>query len=52
MFFFMMITTDYQKRVQANKYTEWDIKTITAGDYTVEIKITPIMWYTFETKTP
>ena len=27
---------DYIKREQENAYVEWDVKTITAGDYTIE----------------
>jgi len=27
---------DYIKKLQENAYVEWDLKTITAGDYTVE----------------
>jgi hypothetical protein len=30
---------DYVKQYQANKYVDWDVKTITAGDYTVEFGI-------------
>lgn len=32
---------DYVKKVQENNYIEWDIKTITAGDYTIEFDIAP-----------
>ena len=27
---------DYIRQIQKNDYLEWDVKTITAGDYTVE----------------
>lgn len=30
---------DYIKTVQANSYVDWDVKTITAGDYTIEFDI-------------
>jgi len=33
--------TDYIKKVQENNYIEWDLKTITAGDYTVECSLEP-----------
>ena len=32
---------DYIKKVQENKYVEWDMKTITSGDYTCEFQIEP-----------
>ena len=32
---------DYIKKDQENQYLEWDVKTITAGDYTVEFDIPP-----------
>ncbi len=30
---------DYVKKVQANDYVEWDVNTITAGDYSIEFDI-------------
>jgi len=30
---------DYMRCVQQTKYVDWDIKTITAGDYTVEFNL-------------
>ena len=38
---FMVIYLDYIKKIQENNYIEWDIKTITAGDYTIEFDIEP-----------
>ena len=32
---------DYIKKSQENEYIEWDIKTITAGDYAIEFDIGP-----------
>ena len=32
----MINYVDYIKREQENAYVEWDVKTITAGDYTIE----------------
>lgn len=39
-FFFTIITFDYIKSIQDNKYIDYDVKTITAGDYTVQFDIT------------
>lgn len=36
---FVVNYLDYIKKVQQNNYVEWDVKTITAGDYTIEFKI-------------
>lgn len=38
-YLFTLVFIDYVKSVQQNKYIEWDVKTITAGDYTVEFDI-------------
>ena len=35
---------DYIKKIQENKYIEWDLKTITSGDYTVEFSIDPFLF--------
>ena len=32
---------DFIKKVQANDYVQWDINTITAGDYSIEFDIDP-----------
>lgn len=37
---FFVSFIDYLKSVFKNTAVEWDVKTITAGDYTVEIAIT------------
>ena len=37
----MVLYLDYIKKIQENNYIEWDIKTITAGDYTIEFDIDP-----------
>lgn len=34
-----MVYFDYIKSVQKTKYVDWDVKTITAGDYTVEFDL-------------
>ena len=38
-YLFTLVFIDYVKSVQQNKFIEWDVKTITAGDYTVEFDI-------------
>ena len=38
---FVVIYLDYMKKIQENNYIEWDVKTITAGDYTIEFDIDP-----------
>lgn len=35
----MVVYLDYIKKIQENNYVEWDVKTITAGDYTIEFDI-------------
>jgi len=41
-FIYLFSTTylDYLACVQNNKYIEFDVKTITAGDYSIEFEIT------------
>lgn len=43
-FIYMFSTTyfDYLACVQTNKYIEFDVKTITAGDYSIEFEITNV----------
>ena len=41
---FMVIYLDYIKKIQENNYLEWDIKTITAGDYSIEFDIQPSLF--------
>ena len=38
---FIVNYLDYIKKIQENEYIEWDLKTITAGDYTIEFDIKP-----------
>ena len=38
---FIVNYLDYIKKVQINNYVEWDVKTITAGDFTIEFDIEP-----------
>lgn len=39
---------DYMKNIQENKYIEWDLKTITSGDYTVEFALDPALFQAWE----
>jgi hypothetical protein len=39
-FLYLLVYIDYIKTVQQTKYVDWDVKTITAGDYTVEFNFT------------
>lgn len=48
MFLFISLTLEYLRRVQANKFVDWDIKTVTAADYTVEFAITEKHYEYFE----
>ena len=36
----MVVYINYAKLVAKNDYVEWDLKTVTAGDFTVEFDIT------------
>ena len=47
---FFVVYTDYIRSFFKNQYVEWDVKTITAGDYTVEMEISPSMWEKFVTE--
>ena len=38
---FVINYIDYIKKTQENNYVEWDVKTITAGDYAIEFDIKP-----------
>lgn len=40
--------TQWVKSVEANKYIDWDVATITAADYTVEFEIEPEMFANFQ----
>ena len=44
---FFVVYLDYLKNIFKNLYIEWDVKTITAGDYSVELDISQKMWDTF-----
>lgn len=38
-YLYTLVFFDYLETVQKTKYVDWDVKTITAGDYTVEFDI-------------
>jgi len=44
---FVLNFVDYIKKVQINEYVEWDVKTITAADYTIEFDIKPDFYNAF-----
>lgn len=44
---FVLNFVDYIKQVQINEYVEWDVKTITAADYTIEFDIKPDFYEAF-----
>ena len=44
---FFVVFIDYLRSIFKNQYVEWDVKTITAGDYSVELKVTEKMWRNF-----
>lgn len=39
-YLFTIVYFDYIKSVQKTKFVDFDVKTITAGDYTIEFDIT------------
>jgi hypothetical protein len=38
-YLFTVVYYDYIKSVQATSFVDWDVKTITAGDYTIEFDL-------------
>ena len=46
-YLYTLVYFDYIRCVQANTYIDWDVKTITAGDYTVEFDINPQLYKNF-----
>ena len=45
---FILNYLDYIQRMQENNYLEWDVKTLTSGDYTVECDIGPYFYPKYE----
>lgn len=44
---FFVVFVDYMSSVFKSSFVEWDVKTITAGDYSIELDIPESMWQTF-----
>lgn len=44
---FMIVYVDYIRSIQTSNFVEWDVKTITAGDYSVEFDITEAFYDAF-----
>ena len=38
---FFVVYIDYLQQMAGNDFVEWDVKTITAGDYTIEFDVAP-----------
>jgi len=47
MYFFMLLFTGYYHQKQKLKYIDWDVKAITAADYSVEFDISETMYLNF-----
>lgn len=45
---FVVNYLDYIKKVQQNNYVEWDVKTITSGDFSIEFDIDPTFFSDYE----
>ena len=45
---FFVVYVDYLRATFKNLNIEWDVKTITAGDYSVEVEITDKMWKKYD----
>ena len=45
--FLLMLTVTYMKQSSVLEFQIWDFSTVTAGDFTVEMKISELMWKTF-----
>jgi len=46
----MIVYIDYIKRLAKTNFVGWDIKTVTAGDYTVQINIPDQFYNKFKEK--
>lgn len=47
---FVHVSIEYIKSIQSNAYVEYDVKTTSAADYTLEFKIHPEMYEYFQEK--
>lgn len=50
LYLFMFCSVEYVKSVQDNMFVDWDVKTISAADYTCEFSITEEMYEYFVDK--
>lgn len=46
-YLFSIVYFDYIKSVQKTKFVDFDVKTITAGDYTIEFDINDELYFNF-----
>jgi len=46
-YFFMLVFVDYVRCKQDTLYIDWDVKTVTAGDYTIEFKVSIELYQKF-----
>lgn len=44
---FVVVYIDFIKQVAKNNFVEWDVKTVTAGDYSIEFDIDEEFWNKF-----
>lgn len=44
---FSLVYFDFMKQIAKNNFVEWDVKTVTAGDYTIEFDIEEPFWQKF-----
>ena len=49
-YFLVFVLVDYQRSAEAHKFVDWDVKTITAADYSVEFNIPESMYEAFVTR--
>lgn len=38
-YLYVLVFLDYIRTIESTKYVDWDVKTITAGDYTIEFDL-------------
>jgi len=50
LYLFIFITIEYIKSYQDNMFVDWDVKTISAADYTCEFGVTEDMYENFTNK--
>lgn len=50
LYLFVHTSIEYIKSVQDNNFVDWDVKTVSAADYTCEFSISPDMYEVFVNK--